>query len=201
MTVDITVGTLGEPEMKEAAGLVARAFLDNPLTYELLGNDPGKRLGGMERLNRGALPLLQRRPICARRGETVVGVLGIAPPGTCILSNGRALGVLWRVLPLGLTALGRLSAFEREVLGHDPTTAHWHIGPVAVEPALQGTGIGSLMLRRLCAELDEEGVAAHLETDKEENVRLYERFGFGVTARDRFGTCPLWFMDRPGAEE
>ncbi len=80
---------------------------------------------------------------------------------------------------------------------YDPSGPHWHLGPIAVAVERQGNGIGSAMLRRFCEYADELGESTHLETDKAENVRLYERFGFRTRAEaDIFGV-KNYFMWRP----
>jgi ribosomal protein S18 acetylase RimI-like enzyme len=67
---------------------------------------------------------------------------------------------------------------------------------VAVEPGLQGMGVGSQMLERFCARMDDEGEMAFLETDKPENVRLYERFRFETIAEAEVFGNTNWFMRR-----
>lgn len=54
---------------------------------------------------------------------------------------------------------------------------------------LQGRGIGSQMLSVYCEEFDVVGNAGYLETDKAENVRLCERFGFEVQDEGRCSAC------------
>jgi GNAT superfamily N-acetyltransferase len=67
---------------------------------------------------------------------------------------------------------------------------------VAVEPAAQGRGVGSALIR---ARLDQARVAGHgalLETGNPRNVPLYERHGFRVVNdADVPGGGPhIWFM-------
>jgi GNAT superfamily N-acetyltransferase len=78
----------------------------------------------------------------------------------------------------------------------DPLEQHWHLGPVAVEPFQQGQGIGTAMLNAFCAVVDDTGAHAYLETDKHENVRLYQRFGFTVVKSAEVLGVPNWFMWR-----
>ncbi len=51
----------------------------------------------------------------------------------------------------------------------------------------QGQGIGSRLLESFCEHLGRLQAAGYLETDRLENVRLYERFGFSVT-----GEAPVY---------
>jgi hypothetical protein len=106
--------------------------------------------------------------------------LAMAP--TAIASFGRHLP----------KAMSWVSAWRKR----DPSEPHVHLGPIGVEPALRGQGIGSQMLAVYCGQFDLAGCAGYLETDNPENVRLYERFGFQV--RDeavRLGV-PNWVIWR-----
>ena len=68
---------------------------------------------------------------------------------------------------------------------------------MGVERHLQGKGIGSALLQAFCDRIDRMRSLAYLETDKLENVRLYERFGFLLRAQGRVLGVPSWFMARP----
>jgi ribosomal protein S18 acetylase RimI-like enzyme len=79
----------------------------------------------------------------------------------------------------------------------DPDDPHVHLGPIAVAPTLQRTGIGTALMERYIEHLDNEGTAGYLETDREENVEFYRKFGFAVRySEDLIGT-PTWYMWRP----
>jgi predicted N-acetyltransferase YhbS len=80
---------------------------------------------------------------------------------------------------------------------HDLREAHWHLGPVAVDAHLQGTGIGSAMMAEYCSRIDQTHGVGYLETDKEVNVRFYEKFGFQKIAESIVLDIPNWFMRRP----
>ena len=67
---------------------------------------------------------------------------------------------------------------------------------MAVDAHLQGMGIGSKLMRVFCAKMDAAGEDAYLETDKPENVRFYERFGYEVIGEERVLEVQNWFMRR-----
>lgn len=83
---------------------------------------------------------------------------------------------------------------------HDIRTPHIHFGPLAVAPEAQGRGVGSALLTHFCNYLDQTTQTGYLETDKEINVGLYEKFGFAVVSTDRVIGVPNWFMQRPPKE-
>ena len=84
------------------------------------------------------------------------------------------------LLQAGPNATWKLLRMAAEWGKRGPSERHWHLGPVGVEPALQGMAVGSQMMERFCARMDSEREMAWLETDKLENVRFFTRFGFAV---------------------
>jgi GNAT superfamily N-acetyltransferase len=78
-----------------------------------------------------------------------------------------------------------------------PRTRHWYLGLLAVDPLLQGRGLGSALLEPVLTRADDEGNVAYLETQKPENVTWYARSGFAVSEELRIGPCPpVWGLLR-----
>ena len=156
-----------------------------PATVEALGGRAFER--GAADIVRGA-------------GSTSDGYSGVAlwlPPG--VMSDEKELGALLEqsIEPPRQEALW---AFLGEVAEHHPTTAHWYLPLLGVEPTQQGHGLGSELLRRRLAECDRDGIPAYLEASRRENRRLYERHGFRITREIQMADSPpLWPMWRvPG---
>ena len=57
---------------------------------------------------------------------------------------------------------------------------HWYLPMIGVDPAQQGRGIGSALLRHGLAKCDEDHLPAYLESSRPANVPLSERNGFQV---------------------
>jgi GNAT superfamily N-acetyltransferase len=89
--------------------------------------------------------------------------------------------------------LGGLSATHR---AKEP---HYYLRALGIEPALQGRGLGSMLLRPVLERCDREGVGACLEASEPRNVSFYQRHGFDVVAEAHLprGGPPIWFMSRP----
>jgi ribosomal protein S18 acetylase RimI-like enzyme len=72
----------------------------------------------------------------------------------------------------------------------------WYLDAIGVDPARQGEGIGSALIRFGLDRAKTDGVDAFLETANPRNVGYYERFGFRVV--DEGEPAPdgphLWFM-------
>src|SRR3990172_7658396 len=81
--IEVAVTELGRHELTFAAGVLGRGFRDNPITVAVVGGDPLRRMRGAERALGSAIALMEHPPLAARRGDWIVGVCGMAPPGTC----------------------------------------------------------------------------------------------------------------------
>ena len=122
----------------------------------------------------------------------------MARPGLCQPSALEKLRVVPSVAfgnPVG-TPL-RVLRWVGEWARRDPSEPHWHLGPVAVDSHLHGQGIGGAMLAQFCGRMDNCAAPSYLETDKIENVRFYQKFGFTVVAEARVLGVHNWFMSRP----
>lgn len=75
----------------------------------------------------------------------------------------------------------RFQILDRAFEAHHPSAPHRHLAFLAVLPACQRVGLGTMLLDRQHAELDRTGTAAYLEASSAESRRLYLRHGY----RDR----------------
>lgn len=75
---------------------------------------------------------------------------------------------------------------------------HWYLLIVAVDPSLQGRGLGTALLRHGLARADASGTPCYLETSHPSNLPFYERHGFVVAATTPLGRGgpPGWAMRR-----
>jgi predicted GNAT family N-acyltransferase len=191
-----------QAETAAAAAVLSRGMRDNPIHERAFGTDPGRREAALTRLFGAVLGgHVERGAILgAFSSGTLVGVCSMVPPGACQLSGMDKL----RMIPtlVGAGGLGsalRTLSWAGAWAGHDPKAPHWHLGPVGVERALQGKGVGGALLRAFCARMDHDREMAYLETDKPENVAIYQHFGFRTVAEDQVLGIPNWFMVRNAA--
>jgi ribosomal protein S18 acetylase RimI-like enzyme len=193
----IEVRDLRPEEVPDAVDVLARGMRDNPLHVAAYGEDPERRLRCHARLMRCLFRVFTtQQPICAVRDGVLVGVTGVAPAGTCQPTATQRIRLLPDLLALGPRTAARVGRWLSSWAQHDPEDAHVHLGPLAVDAHLQGHGIGSLIMRKHCRRLDGDGDVGYLETDKAENVRFYERFGFEVIGEEPVIGTANWFMRR-----
>ncbi len=63
---------------------------------------------------------------------------------------------------------------------HPRTPEHWYLQYLGAEPASQGQGLGSALLRPCWRSVTATAIGAYLESSSERNRALYERHGFEV---------------------
>src|SRR5262245_26054324 len=81
------------------------------------------------------------------------------------------------------------AVFEKMGSYH-PHEPHWYLPLIGVDPAKQGRGYGSALLRHALERIDREGTSAYLESTNPANIPLYERHGFEVIGTIQAGDSP-----------
>lgn len=193
------VRRLHPAQMRTAVAVVAAGMRDNPIHVAAYGADPHKRQVQHGRLIGGLLRVSPLTLTGVTRGDALVAVMGEAPPGVCRLTVRQRLRIGPTLVGMGPDSVARVLRWNRAWSSHDPAEPHVHLGPVAVDPRLQGQGLGTLLLREHCRRLDERQLLGHLETDKPVNVEFYRRFGYQVAERAQVLGVPTWFMRREPA--
>ena len=97
--------------------------------------------------------------------------------------------------PLG-KASARLIQWFARWCHLDPDLPHVHLGPIGVSPDAQRQGVGTALMHCYLDRLRKENLAGYLETDKPENVKFYEKFGFVVEHEEELIGAPTWYMWR-----
>lgn len=195
----LTFVPLDAENMAPTLAVVIAAMRDNPQHIAAFGADPAVRLQKLQQMFglMSGNPALLKHSLVALRDGRVVGVCGLIAPGECQPTTSQRLRMIPGVLRLGFGPARRAMSWLGAWAKHDIAEPHWHIGPVAVDPALQGQGIGSALMTEGMRTVDAAKGVAYLETDKEINVAFYQRQGFEVIAEDRVLDTPNWFMRRP----
>jgi GNAT superfamily N-acetyltransferase len=199
----ITIRRLLKHELPIAALLLSRAMCDNPIDVCAFGGEAPHRRRSLERFYSSVLHGLNRRGqiFGGFRDAEMIAVCAFAPPGHCQATLAEKVRILPSVvLANQIGTAGRILQWVGAWSRRDPSEPHWHLGPVAVEPAVQGQGVGRTLIADFCTRMDECAGLAYLETDKRENVRFYRRFGFSVVAEADVLGVRNWFMSRVRAD-
>jgi ribosomal protein S18 acetylase RimI-like enzyme len=190
----ITIMPLPAEQTESAIGVLARAFVTNPVHVAAFGTSA---LESNEVFFRLGLAVMKGEKFVATDGSRILAVAHWVRSPACEFSTFEKL----RMLPKMVRGLGLSSAFKvfswvSTWSKHDPGEPHVHLGPIGVEPEAQGRHVGSRLMEKYCAELDRTGLVGYLETDRPENVAFYSRFGFAVTETASVLGIENYFMRR-----
>ena len=194
--VMVNIETMAQQESGEAARVASRAFVKNPMQVAAFKGQDERLRRRQEAVFRAIFDHFPGELLVARWGTPVVGVMGMALWPDCQFGVVRSLRILPQVLLATRKLAPRLLSWHSAWGKQDPKEPHWHLGPVAVLPRLQRQGVGSRLVQRFCDRVDQRRVPGYLETDTEEAVRLYERFGFEVREEAEVFGVRNWFMWR-----
>jgi ribosomal protein S18 acetylase RimI-like enzyme len=202
MPTPLDLTRLAPTDLEEAAGVLGRAAVDDPIFVHCLP-DPAERDRGVPQIMQAFLRLgLTHGEVWSTPGP-IAGVAWWSPPDDPKITPAErdAAGFTAVAAAWGAEASGRLQDFVADIseaaaaLGDRP---HWHLSWIGVEPGQQGKGVGSALLRRLASKVDASGVECELFDFVPENVPLYEHFGYEVASDSilpRTG-LRLWAMIR-----
>ena len=189
-------------DLDRGVEMLVNAFWDDPLNLYFIPESENRRRLFSEYL-------LARLKFAVKYGEvysTSPNFEGIAawfPPGMSDLTYIRLLrvGFLKLIRVLGMKTISRMN----RVGSHTAKTRkqhlpepHWHLFPIAVDPKHQGKRYASALMRPMLDRIQSEGLPCFLETLTEENVSLYEHFGFEVIYKETIPEVELtnWGMVR-----
>ena len=189
-------------DVRAAAMVGARAFYTDPF-FEYLSPNATLRAHGLSLWCLNVCRHLGPRGqlVTARRDGRVVGVAAWVPPGaypypaaTQVAQLLGALHALYRTP----SALARGVKYLQAIDKAHPKEELWYLQLLATDPEHQRSGIGTALLGDVLASCDRDGVASYLETQKEDNLAYYRRFGYEVDQRldPVAGGPPLWTMRR-----
>jgi ribosomal protein S18 acetylase RimI-like enzyme len=188
----------GASDHEAVVRVLVRAFDDDPAINYLLRQD-AHRARAFE-LAFGAFFRHMTMPF----GETWMDADGRGaalwtPPGKWDVRLGTAALMSPAILrAVSLPRIPKVLRAGASVHEKHPKAPHYYLFAIGVDPASQGKGVGSALLRHVLSRCDSEGAAAYLEASKPENARLYARHGFHVTEEFKMASDapPVWLMWR-----
>jgi ribosomal protein S18 acetylase RimI-like enzyme len=193
------VRKLRREDCVSTAALLARAFEDNA-AYAFLHPNALTRARDLRRFFERNLAWhlgADLTWVVVDASDALIGTATLEPPGGVPHSSFAAIHhwLLPTLLEHGPRGLRRMretvagfGAANRATAGSD---RYWHVHMVAVDPARQRSGAGTTLLNHVFRELDallvSQPAPVVLNTQRESNLRLYERYGFEERGRFRIG--------------
>ena len=177
-------------DIHESAKVLSIAMLNNPLHIAVLkGNGESQRVI----IENMFIDLFNKHPgitFIAKEDKNIVGVMRMK---SCCGSNPED---NYDKQKEENTIDYRIAFWHREWALKDPVEQHWHLGPIGVLPSHRGLGIGTTLMKIFCKEVDSCLANAFLETDFDENVLFYKKFGFEVVSKSNIFDVESRYMVR-----
>jgi ribosomal protein S18 acetylase RimI-like enzyme len=187
-----------EEDVDALAGMLARAFDDDPVTRWVYTRD-ARRPFWMERFFGWQARRLVPQDV-SWTDDAQAGAALWALPGQWRESARDTVSLLRLTLPGVLPRLPRVLRGLGQVEARHPPQEHLYLAVLGVDPSRQGEGIGSAVIRPGLELCDRERLPAYLETGKERNLAFYARHGFTVLDELRLPQGPpVWFLWREPA--
>lgn len=103
---------------------------------------------------------------------------------------------------IGEEALTRMEGYLNLKKANKPQSPHFYINTLGVDPQSQGKGIGSALLSHIhkMSKENNQSTGVALDTQTQQNVDYYQRFGYCLSSVVELETVQNWFMFRPDAE-
>jgi ribosomal protein S18 acetylase RimI-like enzyme len=169
-------------DVPSIARTFASAFARDPV-FDWLARPDGRRQLALQRFFGW---ILERRALA--HGETWMTADGVAAaawippqperPATGLAEDLRMLPIILRLT--GLRRLARGAAMAAAMEHSHPDAPYFYLAFIGVTPRMQGTGLGSALLKRTLARIDASAANAYLENSNPRNLKLYEQAGFSV---------------------
>jgi GNAT superfamily N-acetyltransferase len=183
MTLDVR--TANETDKDTVIGVITLAFSTDPMARWTFP-DPARYLAVMPEVA-DAFGGNAFRQSTAHLIEGGMGAAMWLPPG--VTPDADRLAALTEQHALSDRIADMMQVFERMDTFH-PSEPCWYLPLIGVDPAHQGRGCGSALLRHALAQCDRDGVPAYLESSNPRNVPLYQRHGFEIIGNIQVGSSP-----------
>jgi ribosomal protein S18 acetylase RimI-like enzyme len=181
--------------------VLADAFQRDPLWKKIYERDPD-----LEKRLRAAFEVSVR--YCLKYGEAYApsedleGVMGFVPGKYADMNVWNVIrsGSMGSVMRMGLNAAKKMAPIfklvnedrRKHMAGH----TFLHLSVVGVTTELQGRGFGRELITAAIDKSQHEGLQLYLETETEENMKVYEHFGFRLLKKITLPIVglPMWEM-------
>lgn len=188
-------------DIKQVSLVWADAFQNDPMWIKIYEDSPD-----ITRDLRFAFEVSARH--CLKYGDLLAvspqmeGVIGIVPgeyddmtPGRIVRSGGitasirMGFGALKKMIPIFVPV-------SEDRHKHMEGRTYLYLYIIGVSSSMQGRGYGRKLMEAAIERADKEKLPLYLETESEENVKMYEHFGFRLIQQINLPIIdvPMWEM-------
>jgi GNAT superfamily N-acetyltransferase len=185
--------------VNEFAGLLSRAFYDDPFYIWIMPNEK-KRLSHLNWWMKIMLRYTYKLGEIHYTEDHKAVSMWLGPDNPMVND--------FRIFSMGLILYPFKIGFRNFIRAIDITgqwdrehkkmnERHYYLMVIAVEPEYQGKGIGSRLMKVGLDKADKDGLECFLETVTQVDVQFYQKHDFKTTVNQGFGhTDQYWLMSR-----
>lgn len=182
---------LNKSQIKPATDVLVKAFQDYPL-YVYFFPRTSERVNNLSHLIR----ILVHYGVLY--GEVYATSANLEAVSVWLPSDKVDLSA-WRLVKSGLFSsvfkirpssggrMFRFAKYSTNVHKRHTPPQHWYFQLLGVDPVFQGKGYAGALIKPVLARMDKEHFSCYLETHEQENVPIFQRYGFTVVEE---GTIP-----------
>ncbi|MCK6553332.1 GNAT family N-acetyltransferase [Candidatus Binatia bacterium] len=198
----VCVDALRWADERAVAGVLARAFIDDPLVVAICRGAPARRL---RRLWWSFRIAVRSHCLAGQPAWTIVDAAGVPlavalvirpPVPSAPVADGWF--ALWGSLRVGPGTTRRSLLAAHAIRRHEPLGQFTYLRTLAVDPAWQRRGLGSRLVRQV-QRASAPQLPLYLETSRAENVGFYRRLGFELAGEFTCLGVRLWRLLRAPA--
>jgi len=186
------------------AHAVSQAFFDDPL-FQYFFPDEATRLQLSFYTFKFIIAHALQKGFVSETSAALEGIFVVLPSDHIhrgVMDQIR-FGALQMLLRQGGAALNRqktASEYMKSLHAHYLSRPHLYWSTIAVAAGSRGQGFASALMRPMLAKADAAERPCYLDTHNEDNVRLYQHFGFRVVHDSMIPHSPVrhWAMIRDG---
>jgi len=197
MTLFDNLYKIRKKDLKNAVNVLTNAFSEDSMWKEVFKDEDKNRV-----LTEVMVRFCLKYGNVVSTSENIEGVMAIAPYDKDMTT--------WRIIRCGAFFLSMQIAGEAKIMqvltrAVEEAKKSLNLGPyihlliMGVSQEFQGKGFGGQLLRAVIEKAETEKMPLYLETQKEANVSLYEKFGFSVKKKIILPeplNLPMWLMVR-----
>lgn len=199
--MDVEVGGFRRSDSRAVIGVLADAFLDDPVWTAIGPHNRAHRKVANRASFAGILAGSSRhgaRIRVARAEGRVAGATIAFEPGTWPIPDLAALWELGWFFVAGPAPVIRGMRDDRAIRAAHVEHPHMYLWFIGVDPVFHGRGIGRALMAELHAASDPLGVPTYLETGTEKNVGFYGSLGYADEGEIELPSgAGMWRMERP----
>ena len=180
---------LTRKELDAGVAVLGRAFKD----YEMLQyyfQDETERHAVAQTFGFIVLSVCLKYGEVYASSENLEGVAAWLPPGRAPFGGWQLIhsvppATLFRFGRQGASRMRAYSQYVDKLHRKLVPYQHWYLQIIGVDPAYQGQGFSSRLVRPMLERIDREHLPCFVETNTERNVTIYRQFGFEVISEQK----------------